>query len=127
MDTYSVSKVNRLFWLGRYSERVLTMTQIMMKNYDTMIDGGGIGYQKICVAMGIPDHYGSERSFVSSFLFDPADGSGVAASVQHMLDNAMLLRENHLLAHARLCANGADSHGNGIRVVRALCQPAMDY
>ncbi len=93
MDTYSISKVNRLFWLGRYSERVLTMTQIMMKNYDTMIDGTGISYQKICAALRIPDVYGSERVFITRFLFDPTDDGGVAASVRHMLDNAMVLRE----------------------------------
>ena len=93
MDTYSISKVNRLFWLGRYSERVLTMAKIMMKNYDTMIDGGGIGYQKIVSAMRIDDHYGSEQVFVSRFLFDPTDSGGVAESVQRMLDNAMVLRE----------------------------------
>lgn len=93
MDTYSVSKVNRLFWLGRYSERVLTMTQIMMKHYDTMIDGEGIGYRKICDALFIPDIYGSEMEFVTRFLFDPEENGGVAASVRRMLDNAMVLRE----------------------------------
>lgn len=93
MDSYSASKLNRLFWLGRYSERVLTMTQIMMRHYDRMIDSDGIDYVKICQALRIPDRYGSERSFVSGYLFDPADESSVATSVRHMLDNAMVLRE----------------------------------
>ena len=31
MDTVTLSKQNRLFWLGRYVERVYTTTQYMMK------------------------------------------------------------------------------------------------
>jgi len=93
MDSYSVSKVNRLFWLGRYSERVLTMTQIMMKHYDRMIDNRGIAYSKICEGLGIPDTYGNELAFVSGYLFDFDDGNSVASAVRLMLDNAMVLRE----------------------------------
>ena len=39
MDTVTLSKQNRLFWLGRYAERVYTTTQYMMKQYDRLIDG----------------------------------------------------------------------------------------
>ena len=31
MGTVTLSKQNRLFWLGRYAERVYTTTQYMMK------------------------------------------------------------------------------------------------
>ncbi|HPF87879.1 MAG TPA: alpha-E domain-containing protein [Candidatus Limiplasma sp.] len=115
MDTYSVSKVNRLFWLGRYSERVLTMTQIMMKNYDTMIDGEGIGYRRICDALFIQDDYGSERAFVNRFLFDPNDSRGVAASVRRMLDNAMVLREtisSPTLAYVQMAQTAMEAAAN---------------
>ena len=38
MDFISLSKTNRLFWLGRYYERVSLSIRHMMGAYDAMID-----------------------------------------------------------------------------------------
>ena len=54
MDTVTLSKQNRLFWLGRYAERVYTTTQYMMKQYDRLIDGETVEYETFCQKMGIP-------------------------------------------------------------------------
>ena len=48
MDTVTLSKQNRLFWLGRYAERDYTTTQYMMKQYDHLIDGGTVDYGTFC-------------------------------------------------------------------------------
>ena len=39
MDSITLSKQNRLFWLGRYSERVYTTLQFLLGQYDRYIDG----------------------------------------------------------------------------------------
>ena len=44
MDPVTVSKQNRLYWLGRYAERVYTTLQNMMKLYDGNIDGETVEY-----------------------------------------------------------------------------------
>ena len=40
MGPVTLSKQNRLFWLGRYAERVYTTIQVLMQDYDSLIDGG---------------------------------------------------------------------------------------
>ena len=54
MGTVTLSKQNRLFWLGRYTERVYTTIQVMMREYDRLIDGGEVDYTGFCAKMGIP-------------------------------------------------------------------------
>ena len=44
MGTVTLSKQNRLFWLGRYAERVYTTVQIMLRQYDSLIDGKSMDY-----------------------------------------------------------------------------------
>ena len=39
MDSLSVSKLNRLYWLGRYYERLATTLGYLWDWYDVMIDG----------------------------------------------------------------------------------------
>ena len=63
MDTVTLSKQNRLFWLGRYAERAHTTIQYMMKQFDLSIDGQPYDYHRFCRQMGIPCVYESEEDF----------------------------------------------------------------
>lgn len=93
MDTVTLSKQNRLFWLGRYTERVYTTTQYMMKQYDRLIDGEAVDYDKFCERMGIPCPYDSGNDFCRRYLFDNQSPYSVQSSVEAMLGNGMVLRE----------------------------------
>ena len=93
MDTVTLSKQNRLFWLGRYVERVYTTTQYMMKQYDHLIDGGTVDYGTFCQKMGIPCVYDSGDDFCRRYLFDSLSPYSVRSSVEAMLGNGMVLRE----------------------------------
>ena len=53
MGTVTLSKQNRLFWLGRYAERVYTTIQVMLEQYDRLIDSEGMDYLAFCRNMGI--------------------------------------------------------------------------
>lgn len=46
MDYISVTKTNRLFWLGRYYERVSLTLRFIMERYDEMIDSDSFDYHK---------------------------------------------------------------------------------
>lgn len=93
MGTFSLSQQNRLFWLGRYSERVRTTVQFMLEQYDRQLDGTGMDYPRFCKDMGIPCIYDSAEDFCRRYLFDTDDPSSIRSSVEAMLGNGMVLRE----------------------------------
>ena len=93
MGTFSLSQQNRLFWLGRYSERVRTTVQFMLEQYDRQLDGTGMDYPRFCKDMGIPCIYDSAEDFCRRYLFDADDPSSIRSSVEAMLGNGMVLRE----------------------------------
>ena len=108
MDTVTLSKQNRLFWLGRYAERVYTTTQYMMKQYDRLIDGESVDYASFCETMGIPCFYESGNDFCRRYLFDGLSTYSVRSSVEAMLGNGMVLREtitSPTLAYLQMARN----------------------
>lgn len=80
MGTLSLSKTNRLYWLGRYHERVFTTLQFMLDCYDRMIDGAPVDYVGYCSRLGIPCAYTDAEDFVRRYLFDPDDPNSVRAA-----------------------------------------------
>lgn len=93
MDPVTLSKQNRLYWLGRYAERVYTTLQILMKLYDKHIDGETVDYAAFCRRMGVDCPYGGEEAFFRGYLFDKDSACSVRGSVEAMLGNGMVLRE----------------------------------
>lgn len=118
MGTVTLSKQNRLFWLGRYAERVYANIQIMMKQYDKLIDGEGMDYFAFCRRMGIACSYKSGEDFCHRYLFDIADPNSVRSSVDAMLGNGMVLRETistPTLAYLQMAQSAMDlaAHSDG--------------
>ena len=93
MDTVTLSKQNRLFWLGRYSERVYATTRNMMRRLDQLIDGGPLDYQDYCRRLGISCIYTDAEDFCRRYLFDLTDPNSVMSCADAMLGNGMELRE----------------------------------
>lgn len=93
MDPVTLSKQNRLYWLGRYAERVYTTLQILMKLYDKHIDGETVDYAAFCRRMGVDCPYSGEEAFFRGYLFDKDSACSVRSSVEAMLGNGMVLRE----------------------------------
>ncbi|MCD8374179.1 MAG: alpha-E domain-containing protein [Oscillospiraceae bacterium] len=108
MDTVTLSKQNRLFWLGRYAERTHTMLQFMMEQYDLLIDSEGLNYRRFCDRLGIPCPYENTEHFLRTYLFDPNDPYSVRSSVDNMLGNGMVLRatiSSETLSYLQLAQN----------------------
>lgn len=93
MDPVTLSKQNRLYWLGRYAERVYTTLQILMKLYDRHIDGEMVDFAAFCGRLGTDCGYGSAEEFFRGVLFDGQVAGSVRSSVEAMLGNGMVLRE----------------------------------
>ncbi|MGN1481997.1 alpha-E domain-containing protein [Porcipelethomonas sp.] len=94
MGTISIEHGNRLFWLGRYTERVFTTLKALEKQYDKMIDEKPDMYQQYLECFGIEDTYGNKADFLKSFLFDKENQNSVAYSLERAYDNGIVLRED---------------------------------
>ena len=93
MGTISLEHGDRLFWLGRYTERVFTTLKALEKISDLAIDNDSNVYSSYLDAFGLPDTYGNGADFFGSFIFDRANPSSVASSLDRAYDNGIVLRE----------------------------------
>ena len=93
MGTISIEHGNRLFWLGRYTERVFSTLRALEKLYDSSIDGRPEEYVEFLADFGLSDTYGSTKGFFDSFIFEKENLSSVAASLERAYDNGIVLRE----------------------------------
>ncbi len=89
----SPNKANRLFWLGRYTERVYTSLHQLRKCYDQMIDGNAEGYINYYNIMNINNQYSDVPSFTSGLMYDKGNPASLISSLEAANDNAILLRE----------------------------------
>lgn len=93
MGIISVENTDRLFWLGRYSERVYTTIRLFAASYDTMIDRYEKSYADFCRALDIPNIYTSSKDFIDRYCFDPADPNSILSNLTRAYDNCVTLRE----------------------------------
>ena len=93
MGIISVEQADRLFWLGRYSERVYTMLGLYSNSYDQLIDGMGDRYADFCRVLDIPDVYGSKESFEKDYPFDEKNPDSILSNLNRAYDNAIELRD----------------------------------
>lgn len=93
MGIISVEQTDRLFWLGRYSERVYTTIRLYFTSYDTMIDETTDSYKAFCQRLDIPDIYGSKEKFNELYPFDSQNPDSIISNLNRAYDNAIVLRE----------------------------------
>ncbi len=78
----SLENRDRLFWLGRYSERVYTTLKYFAEQFDSMIDRKNHD--------GI---YTSKEDFAQKYCFNEDDPNSVYYGLMRAYDNAIELRE----------------------------------
>ena len=91
MGTISLEHSDRLYWLGRYTERVFTTLKTLQKLYDRTIDNRS-GYAEYLGYFGLSDSYGSNRDFFRSFLYDSTNPNSVAYSLERAYDNGIVCK-----------------------------------
>ena len=94
MGIISVEQTNRLYWLGRYAERVYTLVRCYFKSYDTMIDEIRESYHDFCQMIDIPDIYKDKQDFMKSYPFDENNPDSIISNLIRAYDNAIVLRES---------------------------------
>lgn len=93
MGIISLEQTNRLYWLGRYTERVYTTIRLYSKCYDDMIDDIGDNYADFCKMLEIPNIYKDKEDFNARYAFDETDMNSIYCNLIRAYDNAIVLRE----------------------------------
>lgn len=90
----SAMKANRLFWLGRYVERVYMTLHLLRRVYDKMIDGQPADYEAFWKKLDATDSYASTGQFTLGMMYDEQNPCSVISSLNRAMDNAIMLRED---------------------------------
>lgn len=93
MGVKSVENIDRLYWLGRYSERVYTTIKLYGKRFDSMLEEGIEGYDEFCQSLEIPNIYTSAEDFRTKYPFGKEDPNSIYSNLIRAYDNAIELRE----------------------------------
>ena len=94
MGIISLEQADRLYWLGRYAERVYTTLNIYSRSYDTMIDEITDSYEEFCKSIDIPNIYSSKEDFKNRYPFDPDNTDSIISNLNRAYDNAIVLRNS---------------------------------
>lgn len=93
MGIISIEHLDRLYWLGRYSERVYTTIRFFADQFDSMIDLETEEYEDFCRRQEIPNIYTSKEDFSRRYCFDETDPNSIYSNLMRAYDNAVVLRE----------------------------------
>lgn len=93
MGIISIEQSGRLFWLGRYTERVFTTLQSYSTYFDTMLDRAPTAYRDFLLRLSLPDVYADSEDFSVRYLYDAHNPDSVIANLTRAYDNAIVLRE----------------------------------
>ena len=93
MGIKSVMNTDRLYWLGRYSERVYTTLRLFSLSFDTLIEQYGGDHRGFCASLEIPDIYADKDAFIDNYAFSLDDPNSIVSNLYRAYDNAIELRE----------------------------------
>ncbi len=88
----TLKQVDSIYWLGRYTERVLTTLKLFMNVYDSQLDSQ-FDYVKYCSDLDIYNGFTSLSDFCTRYAFDKNYASSIISSMYRSYDNAIMLRE----------------------------------
>ena len=92
MGTVTLGKLDSLYWLGRYLERVYQSIGMYRSVYDKLIDQDTEVYKQECEVMGIPDDFDSPQDFAWRIAFDTDHPLSIFSTLYRAYDNAMVMR-----------------------------------
>ncbi len=89
----SATKANRLYWLGRYVERVYLSLHLLRRCYDRMIDGEPKDYEEFYKKLDINNDYTDNETFRLGQMYDVNNPCSLLSGLECANDNAIVLRE----------------------------------
>ncbi len=110
----SADQADRLFWLGRYVERVYSTLRVFNRALDRMLDQNGSDYVEFCRRLSISCPYDGPEDFVRRYLFDASNPDSIASSLSHAYDNAIVMRNfitTETMAYIQLALDSLEAGG----------------
>lgn len=89
----SATKGNRLYWLGRYTERVYISLHLLRRYYDKTIDGHAKDYEGYYQKLDGSNPYPDVKSFWTGYMYDATNPCSLLSGLTAANDNAIVLRE----------------------------------
>lgn len=90
----SATKANRLYWLGRYTERVYISLHLLRRYYDRMIDSNNTKvYEEYYQKLDANNPYPDIDSFRMGYMYDEKNPCSLLSGITAANDNAIVLRE----------------------------------
>lgn len=93
MGIMTVEHADRLYWLGRYTERVYTTIKFFSSSFDRVIDHDENACAEFCRRLDIPNIYADWNDFLRCYNFDRTNPDSVAANLDRVYDNAVVMRD----------------------------------
>lgn len=95
MMSYAIpaTKANRLFWLGRYVERVYLSLHLLRRCYDKMIDGDAHDFEAYYRTLDIGTEPTGTTDVHLAQLYDENNPCSLLSGLERANDNAIVLRE----------------------------------
>ena len=129
INTISAEQVDRLYWLGRYVERVFSTLRLFNRSLDRMIDQNGDDYVDFCRRLSIPSEiYAGPEDFETRYLFDPANPDSIYSNLSRAYDNAIVLRNfitTETMAYVQLALDRLE-HGSAAESAFLETQAVLD-
>ncbi len=91
-NVITADKANRLFWLGRYAERVYISLHLLRRYYDRVLDGDMSALSEYYKCLGVTCT--DCEAFHLSQLYDRENICSIATSLDHTNDNGIILRHD---------------------------------
>ncbi len=112
MGTVTLNKNNRLFWLGRYAERLCQGVANVRAMQDQLIDGDAADAAHYCRCLGVDIAFTTAEEFCQRYCFDRTLSASLASTADAMLGNGMVLREllgSQTLSYLQMAVSALDA------------------
>ena len=92
MGTITLERLDNLFWLGRYVERVYQYSRHFSDIFDHLIDGDEHYYEQFMKNFGLEGKYATKEEYIADF-FNPENPHSLIVNLTRAFDNGMVMRD----------------------------------
>lgn len=128
----TADKATRLFWLGRYAERVYISLHLLRRYYDKVLDGNITDFKEYYEKLGVNrlDKDTESLEFQIAQLYDKENVCSIISSISYANDNAIMLRRDitsESLSYIQMSQAIIDNCAHVEQKNITMLQPITDY
>ncbi|MGN0794490.1 MAG: alpha-E domain-containing protein [Aristaeellaceae bacterium] len=93
MGIMTAEHADRLYWLGRYTERVYSTINFFTDSFDRALAHDPQACADFCRKLDIPNIYHGLADFLRRYNFDKTNPDSVVSNLERVYDNAVVMRD----------------------------------